>query len=53
MGSVIARCYPLGATDPVLTLTCAYALWRTARRHGLAAMSIGRGQGIVLDLESA
>jgi acetyl-CoA acetyltransferase family protein len=52
MGSAIALGHPLGATGAVLTLTCAYALRRTAKRYGLVTMCIGGGQGIALVLES-
>jgi acetyl-CoA acetyltransferase family protein len=52
MGNAIALGHPLGATGAVLTLTCAYALRRTARRYGLVTMCIGGGQGIALVLES-
>jgi acetyl-CoA acetyltransferase family protein len=52
MGSAIALGHPLGATGAVLTLTCAYALRRTAQRYGLVTMCIGGGQGIALVLES-
>jgi acetyl-CoA acetyltransferase family protein len=51
-GSAIALGHPLGATGAVLTLTCAYALRRTGKRHGLVTMCIGGGQGIALVLES-
>ncbi len=52
MGNAIALGHPLGATGAVLTLTCAYALRRTAKRYGLVTMCIGGGQGIALVLES-
>jgi acetyl-CoA acetyltransferase family protein len=52
MGSAIALGHPLGATGAILTLTCAYALRRTARRYGLVTMCIGGGQGIALVLEA-
>ncbi|MBZ5637167.1 MAG: thiolase family protein [Acidobacteriia bacterium] len=52
MGNAIALGHPLGATGAVLTLTCAYALRRTARRYGLVTMCIGGGQGIALVLEA-
>ncbi len=52
MGSAIALGHPLGATGAVLTLTCAYALRRAGKRHGLVTMCIGGGQGIALVLES-
>ena len=52
MGNAIALGHPLGATGAILTLTCAYALRRTARRYGLVTMCIGGGQGIALVLES-
>jgi acetyl-CoA acetyltransferase family protein len=52
MGSAIALGHPLGATGAILTLTCAYALRRTAKRYGLVTMCIGGGQGIALVLES-
>ncbi len=53
MGNAIAMGHPLGATGAILTLTCAYALRRTARRYGVVTMCIGGGQGIALVLESA
>ncbi|MGE5362025.1 MAG: thiolase family protein [Bacteroidales bacterium] len=53
MGNAIALGHPLGATGAVLTLTCAYALRRTAKRYGLVTMCIGGGQGIALVLEAA
>ena len=53
MGNAIALGHPLGATGAVLTLTCAYALRRTERRHGVVTMCIGGGQGIALVLEAA
>ena len=52
MGGAIAIGHPLGATGAILTLTCAYALRRTKRRHGLVTMCIGGGQGISLVIES-
>jgi len=52
MGGAIALGHPLGATGALLTLTCAYALRRTRRRHGGVTMCIGGGQGIALILES-
>ncbi len=53
MGNAIALGHPLGATGAILTLTCAYALRRTAKRYGLVTMCIGGGQGIALVLERA
>jgi acetyl-CoA acetyltransferase family protein len=52
MGGAIALGHPLGATGAILTLTCAYALRRTARRWGVVTMCIGGGQGIALVLEA-
>jgi acetyl-CoA acetyltransferase family protein len=52
MGGAIALGHPLGATGSILTLTCAYALRRTGKRHGVVTMCIGGGQGIALVLES-
>jgi len=52
MGNAIALGHPLGATGANLTLTAAYALRRTRKRHGLVTMCIGGGQGISLVLES-
>lgn len=52
MGNAIALGHPLGATGAILTLTCAYALRRTAGRYGLVTMCIGGGQGIAVVLES-
>ncbi|MBI5544063.1 MAG: thiolase family protein [Deltaproteobacteria bacterium] len=51
-GGAIALGHPLGATGAILTLTCAYALRRTAKRYGVVTMCIGGGQGIALVLES-
>ena len=47
-----ANVNPLGATGAILTLTCAYALRRARKRHGLVTMCIGGGQGISVVLES-
>ena len=52
MGNAIALGHPLGATGAILTLTCAYALRRARKRHGLVTMCIGGGQGIAVILES-
>jgi acetyl-CoA acetyltransferase family protein len=52
MGNAIALGHPLGATGAILTLTCAYALRRRAKRYGLVTMCIGGGQGIAVVLES-
>ncbi len=52
MGNAIALGHPLGATGANLTLTAAYALRRTRKRHGLVTMCIGGGQGISVVLES-
>jgi len=52
MGNAIALGHPLGATGANLTLTAAYALRRTKKRHGLVTMCIGGGQGISVVLES-
>jgi acetyl-CoA acetyltransferase family protein len=52
MGSAIALGHPLGATGAILTLTCAYALRRTKKRHGIATMCIGGGQGISIVLQA-
>jgi acetyl-CoA acetyltransferase family protein len=52
MGNAIALGHPLGATGAILTLTCAYALRRTRKRHGLVTMCIGGGQGIAVVLEA-
>ncbi len=52
MGNAIALGHPLGATGAILTLTCAYALRRNRKRHGLVTMCIGGGQGIAVVLES-
>ncbi len=52
MGNAIALGHPLGATGANLTLTAAYALRRTRKKHGLVTMCIGGGQGISLVLES-
>jgi len=53
LGNAIALGHPLGATGANLTLTCAYHLRRSGKRHGLVTMCIGGGQGISLVLESA
>ena len=52
LGGAIALGHPLGATGAILTLTCAYALRRHRKRHGVVTMCIGGGQGISLVLES-
>jgi acetyl-CoA acetyltransferase len=52
IGNAIALGHPLGATGAILTLTCAYALRRARKRHGLVTMCIGGGQGIAVILES-
>jgi acetyl-CoA acetyltransferase family protein len=53
MGNAIALGHPLGATGAILSLTCAYALRRARKRHGLVTMCIGGGQGIAVVLEAA
>jgi 3-oxoadipyl-CoA thiolase len=52
-GGAIAWGHPLGASGARLVLTTMIELEQTQRRHGLAAMCIGVGQGIAVLIERA
>jgi acetyl-CoA acetyltransferase family protein len=52
-GGAIALGHPIAATGARLVLTLAHELRRRGRRHGLATLCVGGGQGQAIVLEAA
>ncbi|MDE8349504.1 MAG: acetyl-CoA C-acyltransferase family protein [Acidocella sp.] len=50
-GGAIALGHPIGASGTIIAIKAMYELHRTQKRHALATMCIGGGQGIALILE--
>ena len=51
MGGAISLGHPIGASGARMVSTLMYALRRTAKRRGIAALCIGGGGGMAVALE--